>query len=173
VSLFEDSSYEYFLRQSQSQSYFTSGGSPPINSSWRQSLETHDQQFFFQLTACFRSPYVTSSRHNCSWSSPAQSFSGPTPAGLVTIFYCLKFETLPTWRARSPYLYPATGFPFRRLLRLAGLLWRCSTPPPHGILPANELRVLYNLARTRNRTSPPLERFVSSIVRIRCHGNVC
>jgi hypothetical protein len=31
--------------------------------------------------------------YNCSWSSPAQSFSGPTPVGLVTIFYCLRFET--------------------------------------------------------------------------------
>jgi hypothetical protein len=25
--------------------------------------------------------------------SPAQSFSGPSPVGLVTIFYCLRFET--------------------------------------------------------------------------------
>jgi hypothetical protein len=31
--------------------------------------------------------------YNCSWSSPAQSFSGPTPVRLVTIFYCLRFET--------------------------------------------------------------------------------
>jgi hypothetical protein len=38
--------------------------------------------------------------------SPAQSFSGPSPAGLMTIFYCLRFETSPTWRARSLYLYP-------------------------------------------------------------------
>jgi hypothetical protein len=29
---------------------------------------------------------------------------------------------------------PDTGFPFRRVLRLAGLRWRYSTPPPHGIL---------------------------------------
>jgi hypothetical protein len=35
-----------------------------------------------------------------------QSFLGPSPAGLVTIFYCLRFETPPTWRARSPCLYP-------------------------------------------------------------------
>jgi hypothetical protein len=28
------------------------------------------------------------------------------------IFYCLKFETPPTWRARSPYLYSSgTGWP--------------------------------------------------------------
>jgi hypothetical protein len=37
--------------------------------------------------------------------------------------------------ARSPYLYlPDTGFPSRCLLRLAGLRWRYSNPPPHGIL---------------------------------------
>jgi hypothetical protein len=33
---------------------------------------------------------------------PAQSFSGLIPAGLMTIFYCLIIETLPTWRVRSP-----------------------------------------------------------------------
>jgi hypothetical protein len=30
---------------------------------------------------------------NCCWSWPAQSFSGPSPVALVTIFYCLRFET--------------------------------------------------------------------------------
>jgi hypothetical protein len=30
---------------------------------------------------------------NCYWPSPAQSFSGPSPIGLVAIFYCLRFET--------------------------------------------------------------------------------
>jgi hypothetical protein len=49
--------------------------------------------------------------YNCCWSSPAQSFLGPNPAGLVTIFYCLRFETPPTWKARSSYLYrPGTGW---------------------------------------------------------------
>jgi hypothetical protein len=55
--------------------------------------------------------------YNCRWSSPAQSFSGPNTVGLATVFYCLRFET----------------FSFRRLLRLAGLRWRYSIPPPHGI----------------------------------------
>jgi hypothetical protein len=32
-------------------------------------------------------------RYNCCWSSPVQSFSGLSPVGLVTIFYCLRFET--------------------------------------------------------------------------------
>jgi hypothetical protein len=44
--------------------------------------------------------------YNCCWASPAQSFSGPRPAGLMTTFYCLRYETPPTWRATSPYLYP-------------------------------------------------------------------
>jgi hypothetical protein len=30
---------------------------------------------------------------NCYWPSPAQSFSGPSPVGLVAKFYCLRFET--------------------------------------------------------------------------------
>jgi hypothetical protein len=41
------------------------------------------------------------------WFSLAQSFSGQSHAGLVTIFNCLRFETSQTWRARSPYLYPS------------------------------------------------------------------
>jgi hypothetical protein len=50
--------------------------------------------------------------HSCCWSSPAQSFSGPSPAGLMIIFYCFWFETPPTLRATSPYLYPpGTGWP--------------------------------------------------------------
>jgi hypothetical protein len=33
--------------------------------------------------------------YNCCWALPAQSFSGPSPFGLATIFYCLRFETPP------------------------------------------------------------------------------
>jgi hypothetical protein len=43
-------------------------------------------------------------------SSPAQSFSGPSPAGLMTIFHCLRFENPSTWRTRSLYP-PGTGWP--------------------------------------------------------------
>jgi hypothetical protein len=32
----------------------------------------------------------------------------------------------------GPVIPPGTGFPFRRLLRLAGLRWRYCNPPPHG-----------------------------------------
>jgi hypothetical protein len=44
--------------------------------------------------------------YNCCWPSPAQSFSDPHSTGPMTIFYSLRFETPPTWRARSAYLYP-------------------------------------------------------------------
>jgi hypothetical protein len=77
----------------------------------------------------------------CCLPSPAQSFSGPSPAGLTIICYCFRFQTSPTWRARSPYLYhpeqgglvipPGTAIHFRRLLRLAGIRWSYSNPPPH------------------------------------------
>jgi hypothetical protein len=50
--------------------------------------------------------------YSCCWPSPAQSFSGPSPVGLATKFYCLQI-----W-----------GFPSCRLQRLAGLRWRYSTP---------------------------------------------
>jgi hypothetical protein len=33
----------------------------------------------------------------------------------------------------GPGTPPGTGYPFSRLLRLAGLRWRYSNPPPHGV----------------------------------------
>jgi hypothetical protein len=39
-------------------------------------------------------------------------FSDLSPTGLMSIFYCLYFETPPTWRARFLYLFPpGTGWP--------------------------------------------------------------
>jgi hypothetical protein len=62
---------------------------------------------------------------------------------LMTIFYCLRFETPPTWRARSPYLYPpGTGEPSYAPRHwvpsssppkpLSGLRCRYLNPPPHS-----------------------------------------
>jgi hypothetical protein len=56
--------------------------------------------------------------------------------------YCLIFETSQPGRP-GPRIYipqdqggpvtaQSTGLPFRRLLRLAGLRWRYSNPPPRG-----------------------------------------
>jgi hypothetical protein len=53
-------------------------------------------------------------------------------------FYCFRFESSPTWRPGprififqegcDPILPLSTRFPFRRLLRLAGLRWRWFEP---------------------------------------------
>jgi hypothetical protein len=43
--------------------------------------------------------------YNCCRVLSAQSLSGLSPMGLMTIFFCFKFHTLPISRARSPYLY--------------------------------------------------------------------
>jgi hypothetical protein len=69
-------------------------------------LRLTTSNFIFQLNT---SGYAI---YNCCWSSPAQSFSTPSPSGLMTIFYSLRFETPPSWRARSLYLYaPGTWWP--------------------------------------------------------------
>jgi hypothetical protein len=51
----------YCWCQSQSQSYFTTDGLVPINSSWRQAPWDPRPETFFQLSSCGNSPYVTSS----------------------------------------------------------------------------------------------------------------
>jgi hypothetical protein len=68
--------------------------------------------------------------YNCP--STAQSISSQSPAGLVTIFHCLRFETPPQpggpgsriyipQEQGGPVIPQGTLFPFHRLLRLAGL----------------------------------------------------
>jgi hypothetical protein len=60
----------------------------------------------------------------------------------ATIFFFYTASNPSTWKTRSLYLCPpvigwpsyippGTGFPIRRLLRLAELRWRYSYPPPH------------------------------------------
>jgi hypothetical protein len=72
--------------------------------------------FFFFLWSLDSCGFVVTGRplwredgfvvYNCCWASPVQSFSGPSPAGFMTIFSCPKFYTLPpppTWRTRFLY----------------------------------------------------------------------
>jgi hypothetical protein len=68
--------------------------------------------FIFQLNICGYSPYVIPSLtrgfmvYNCCWSSPAQSFSDPSPAGLMTTYYSLRFES-PNLEGQVPaFIYP-------------------------------------------------------------------
>jgi hypothetical protein len=48
LSQIPDSPFRRLLRL-KSQSYFPTGGVPPISSSWRRALETHVQNFFFTI----------------------------------------------------------------------------------------------------------------------------
>jgi hypothetical protein len=96
------------------------GGLPPISSSWSQAPWDSRQVILFSnwtLAVIFLMQLPLwreegSVVYNWYWSSPAQSFSGPSPPRLMTIFYSLRFETAPSRWARSPYLYPpGTGWP--------------------------------------------------------------
>jgi hypothetical protein len=71
--------------------------------------------------------------YNCCWSSPAKSWP----------YFTVSDSRLPQPGVRSPFIYipqeegdpvipPSTGFPFRRLLLLAGLRWMYSNQPPPG-----------------------------------------
>jgi hypothetical protein len=58
-------------------------------------------------------------------------------------YFTVSDSRIPQLGGPGPYIYipqeqggpvipPGTGFPLRRLLRLARIRWRYSTPPPHG-----------------------------------------
>jgi hypothetical protein len=67
--------------------------------------------------------------YNCFWTSPAHSHSGPSPAGLMTIFYCLRFETAPTRPAVwSAYIASAWIAQRRPLPTVLLLLLACPLP---------------------------------------------
>jgi hypothetical protein len=79
--------------------------------------------------------------YNCFWAMPEQSLLGQSPAELSHIL--LSHLRLPQPGGPGPRIYipqekggpvipPGTGFPFCRLLRLAGLRWSYSNQPPHG-----------------------------------------
>jgi hypothetical protein len=103
--------------QSQSQRYFTTGGLLPISSSWRQGpLRFTTSNFIFQLNACCYSPYVTFSLTR-GWVCNLQLLLVLASVDILssesrgTRFTVLD-SRLPTWRARSPYLYrPGTRWP--------------------------------------------------------------
>jgi hypothetical protein len=94
------------------------------------------------------------------------------------------FLRLPQRRGPGPRIYipqeqggpdipPGTGFPFRRLLRLAGIRWRYSIPPPHGMrinsLFSFQYKFMVGLGMDRIENTAP-ER-LHCCVCIRCCGN--
>jgi hypothetical protein len=95
----------------------------------------------------------------CFWAYPEQSFSGPIPQNSDPIL--LSHFRLSQPGRSGPRIYipqeqgdplipPSTGFPFRRLLLLAGLRWRYSNPPPHG-----SRKHIFLLLRYLTITQPP------------------
>jgi hypothetical protein len=102
--------------QSQSRSYVTTD-SQSANLSWYQaSIWGLRPDFYYCQTAAGLLMWGALSDerviYNCAAPRHRSHSWVLSPAGLVTIFYCLRFETPPTWRARSPYSYPpGTGWP--------------------------------------------------------------
>jgi hypothetical protein len=107
--------------------------------------------FFFSLNTCFHGPYITSSLTR-GWVCSLQFLL--TLASAVNLrsksrgthdhILLSQIRDSPNLEAGpriyipqeqgGPVIPPGTGCPLRRLLRLAGLRWRYSNPPPHGML---------------------------------------
>jgi hypothetical protein len=106
-------------------------------------LETHDQYFFFRLNTCGYSPYVRVCRLQLLLALAGAVILGSQFRGTHDHILLYRFETPnpggPGPRISisqgqgGPVIPSGTGFSFRRLLRLAGLRWRYSNPPPHGL----------------------------------------
>jgi hypothetical protein len=89
---------------SEPESYVTTDGQSASLTGIRHPSRAYDQ-IFYQSESC---GFVDVGRslwreeksvvYSYCWCSPAQSFWGPSPVGLSTIFYCLRFETSPTTR---------------------------------------------------------------------------
>jgi hypothetical protein len=95
--------------QHQSQSYFTTDGHS-ASLSWCQVPVWSPDQIFItvrKLPVCWcGEPSLTRGQVCRLQLLLVLAVSGPSPAGIMTILYSLRFETPPTWRARYSYLYP-------------------------------------------------------------------
>jgi hypothetical protein len=124
--------------------------SQPVHLGVRHPSGTRDQVFFLleiffrQLQVCyFVAPSLTRG-WVCNFllllalASSVPRDSRPQPGGPGPCVYIPQ-----EWG--GPDIPPGTGFPFCRLLRLAGLRWRYSNPPPHGM----EYTIFIMLRQTR------------------------
>jgi hypothetical protein len=118
------------------------------------------RDLFFQLSPCDHSPYVTSFLKKGSV-CPFQL--ALALASAVILMFRVPWDSWPhftvsdsrlpqlggpspriyiPWEQNGPIIPLATGSSFCRLLRLTGLRWRYSNPPPHGHKISPELLVL-------------------------------
>jgi hypothetical protein len=164
------------MSESQSQNYFMTGGIPPVSSSWRQApWDSRPAIFFNWILSVKVLMYYPLWRedgsvvYNCCWPSPAQSFSGPSPAGLMIIFYCLRFETPSTWRGRTPYLYLlGTG----RLQALRSLFVASYDSQGYGGGIRPRLHMSELMLAIYLRSGPNRKQFLLFCMRVSCRGNV-
>jgi hypothetical protein len=71
------------------------------------------------------------------------------------------------WDSWQYFTVSDSRLPFSRLLRLAGLRWRYSTPPPHGILTILNWTLLYkHFTQTENTVSNSIH--IAVCLPIRC-----
>jgi hypothetical protein len=134
----------------QSQSYFTIGSLPPYRSSWRQAPWGSWPVIFFNWTLavivlcnilseekiCLQFTIAADPRQRSHFQVRVPRKSWP--------HFTIWDPRLPQAGGPGPRIYipqeqgglvihRSTGFPFRRLLRLAGSRWRYSTPPLYEI----------------------------------------
>jgi hypothetical protein len=104
--------------ESESQSHFTTGGLPPISSSWSQA-PCDPRPIFFQLNACCHSPYTTCSLTR-GWVCRLQLLLVLASAFIVRSeshrihdhILRSQIQDSSNLEVRSPYLYPpGTGWP--------------------------------------------------------------
>jgi hypothetical protein len=101
------------------------GGLLPISSSWRRAPWDSRLEFFSKMDTCGLSPYITSSLTR-GWVYHLQLMQVLASAFILASESCGTSDHILISQIRD--------FPFCRLLRLAGLRWKYSTPPPHGKL---------------------------------------
>jgi hypothetical protein len=138
--------------ENQSQSYFMTGGLPPISCSWCQAPWDPWPALFLQLNTCSYNPYITSSLTR-GWVLSFTIAAGPRQCVQSRVqvprdswlYFTVSHSRLPQPGGPGPRIYipkeqggpvipPGTGFAFHHLLRLTGLWWRCLNPPPHGVV---------------------------------------
>jgi hypothetical protein len=82
--------------------------------------------------------FLTGRICNLQWGNSLVSRAGP-----IIILYSLIWGSPnpEVVQVHGPVIPPGIMFPFCRLLRLTGLWWRYSNPPPHRLLSTNEVQV--------------------------------
>jgi hypothetical protein len=154
---------DYRIESSRVQSYVTTDGQP-ASLSWSKALIWGLRPDLYYMCDSYGLVLVGRPLRRevgsvlciCCWPLPAQSFSGPSPLGLETIFYCLRFVT-----SLLVASFDSQGYG-------GGIRPRLHT----GYCRINYVSSLYNFGRTEYKLPPPTVFFYYSVF-IRCCGNVC